>query len=506
MYSTLLRLFRLEQANSILKRILPGAESDHKAVNGMTTQFPIAQILLRISSNSLPDLTDGRLRFLPRDALYDIISADVVLEVLQSRPELPQEQRSDFAEIVGRISPAGACRCGRSLCTGGRITFAALLSLSKPELIDSVFQKPEKEICDASLPQKVWPSDGTNDLLEVLRETLSPDELNRFLHFTWQMRSPLMQKLVFRDPPTEEFEKLEYPANTTLPWTLLEDPIVLDEEETVGTERTTVYKIVVHPAHRQANELYGDLALKISDDYQAKRKYKQEVMANLRIPQHNRIVPLLAAFRHRGKFHLVLPWARGGNLADLFQNYSTPRNTVVDGQTSADWYSEEWLLAECLGLAEGLVAIHETPTSRQIHADIKPENILCFASNDDEDGGSFYLKLADFGEAQQVKTATGTIPVKRVPHTKTYRPPEHDTDEALQLNYDVWCLACVFLEFITWAIAGSEALNKFEADRLDESDHPKVSTAKGTVLQDTFFKKSAGELGTKETSAHQTGP
>jgi serine/threonine protein kinase len=236
--------------------------------------------------------------------------------------------------------------------------------------------------------------------------------------------------------------------------------------------------------------LDGPLALKISDDYQAESKYILEVAANLRTPTHERIVPLLSAFKHRGKFHLILPWASGGNLADLIQKYYTPGTKALDGQLAADWYSEEWLLAQCLGLAEGLDAIHQRSLLRQIHADIKPENILCFTPSD-KSSGPFTLKLADFGEAKEVNSDDGTILVKHVPHTKTYRPPEHDTDEVLSLNYDVWCLGCVFLEFITWAIAGSESKESFEDARLNERDDRKASTAKGTVLQDTFFKKAS---------------
>ncbi|ETS87205.1 hypothetical protein PFICI_01033 [Pestalotiopsis fici W106-1] len=230
---------------------------------------------------------------------------------------------------------------------------------------------------------------------------------------------------------------------------------------------------------------------------QAKKAYKREVRANCRAPRHDRIVPLLAAFKHREKFHLILPWARGGNLADLFQNYATSTETKTEEQQVADWYSERWLLAQCLGLADGLAAVHRTsdnpPTSAQIHADIKPENILCFALGE-ADHGPFDLKLADFGEAQEVDPETNTVPVKRVPHTKTYRPPEHDTDDILHLNYDVWCLACVFIELLTWAIAGSEAADKFELGRLAERDERKATTAGGNVFADTFFKKVSTRL------------
>jgi serine/threonine protein kinase len=54
-----------------------------------------------------------------------------------------------------------------------------------------------------------------------------------------------------------------------------------------------------------------------------KENYIHEIRANRRLRQHERIVPLLTAFKHRGNFHLITPWASGGSLADLLQKYET---------------------------------------------------------------------------------------------------------------------------------------------------------------------------------------
>ncbi|KAK6216302.1 hypothetical protein LQW54_003693 [Pestalotiopsis sp. IQ-011] len=249
------------------------------------------------------------------------------------------------------------------------------------------------------------------------------------------------------------------------------------------------------------NRMKGDLALKIfcdDDEEEAEKSYTREVVANLQAPQHDRVIPLLAAFKHLGKFHMILPWADGGNLADLFKNYTARGTPQKVGSEDAEWYSENWLLAECLGLADGLTSVHkpadEALTSAQIHADIKPENILCFTPTDGWPG--FTLKLADFGEARVVNGKAGTIPAQHVPHTKTYRPPEHDTNDEVNLNYDVWCLGCVFLEFITWAIAGSESLDKFQEDRLEERDEQ--VTVGGLSIQEVavpeHFSRTQSEM------------
>jgi serine/threonine protein kinase len=159
-------------------------------------------------------------------------------------------------------------------------------------------------------------------------------------------------------------------------------------------------------------------------------------------------------------------------------------------------YSEAWLLEQCWGLADALAIVHGFGDSAdgssiisQLHADIKPENILCFAVADEDGGGPFTLKLADFGEAQ--RASNNRVNTTSVPHTKTYRPPEHDIVNFLTLQYDIWCLGCVFLELITWAINGTKSLKDFENARFEERDDKRATVAKGNVRFDTFFKKKA---------------
>jgi serine/threonine protein kinase len=227
--------------------------------------------------------------------------------------------------------------------------------------------------------------------------------------------------------------------------------------------------------------------------------FQDEFKANQQAPRHDRIVPLLAAFKHRQKFHFIFPYASGGNLRELWETHSS---SEAPGTRPAEWYSPQWLVNECLGIAQSLVATHQ-PTSRtelgelcnlapQIHADIKPRNILCFETMKDGKK-SFTLKLADFGFARKVNE-TSTLDAQYVTHTKTYRPPEHDLEDSVRLNYDVWCLGCVYLEFVTWAVLGWSEVEKFGGERIDEVDDPHTSTAKGEDYEDTFFRKVARHL------------
>lgn len=227
------------------------------------------------------------------------------------------------------------------------------------------------------------------------------------------------------------------------------------------------------------------------------QRFTKELEANRFAPPHDRIVPVLAAFQHRHKCHLLFSWADGGSLEDFWRNFSPyPTEPSEGAESSAKWGCESWLLQECVGIAEALAAIHgfgnkdRTGYTRQIHADLKPENILCFLSKDGEHP-TMTVKLADLGEAIRLDDESHVKAEKAmVPHTKTYRPPEYNPVDLKNLNYDVWCLGCLYLDFITWFLDGWEAVETFGDSREDEGDDASIATADGPpVIEDIFFKR-----------------
>lgn len=168
---------------------------------------------------------------------------------------------------------------------------------------------------------------------------------------------------------------------------------------------------------------------------------------------------------------------------------------MLGARSDTHWYSPGWLLAECLGISKALAAIHQ-PGSHdstdqvkvpQLHLDIKSKNILCFRN----DQSSFSLKLADFGISRKARHDLTLGITGNSAHTNTYRSPEYDTEDHIWLNYDVWGLGCLYLEFITWAIAGYGAIDEFTQSRIGEKSDSRTSNAKGEDFEDTFFKKSA---------------
>ncbi|KAK4591672.1 hypothetical protein RGQ29_016203 [Quercus rubra] len=136
-----------------------------------------------------------------------------------------------------------------------------------------------------------------------------------------------------------------------------------------------------------------------------------------------------------------------------------------------------------LGIARGLMYLHEECSMQIIHCDIKPQNILL----DD----FFTAKISDFGLAkllmnQQTRTLTG------IRGTKGYVAPEWFRNTPVSIKVDVYsfgvmlleiicCRRCVVVEMeraailIDWAY---ECYSRGKVERLVESDEEAISDMK----------------------------
>ncbi|KAK2001141.1 hypothetical protein LX36DRAFT_737070 [Colletotrichum falcatum] len=230
-----------------------------------------------------------------------------------------------------------------------------------------------------------------------------------------------------------------------LPWIYAED-----HNRSLSGQVSFIKKIQIHPDHHKPRRI-PELA---------ERSFNKEVEGNRRT-SHPRIVPLLSAFRHRS--------------------------------TEVPWYSDRWMADQCFGIADAVAAVHgyrdqtqsDVPTSEaQFHHDIKPENIVCYK---DEETSSYTLKLTDFGLSEALERGASFRQDQAV-KSKTYRPPEADIpDSHIGHTWDVWCLGCLYLDFITWVLLGWTELNNFVEMRLAEVDDANVDPVYYLVEEDVFF-------------------
>lgn len=180
---------------------------------------------------------------------------------------------------------------------------------------------------------------------------------------------------------------------------------------------------------------------------------------------HKHLVSLLAAFQKGKDYYLLFHWAER-DLKNFWKH--TDPGSALDKQRLS------WMFEQLRGIADGLQHIHNYQESHQTlsasrgesmfgrHGDIKPENMLLYKrKNDPNDKG--IIQLSDFGLARfhSENSRSAIRPSKLQGCSPTYRPPEVDFKEGkVSRAYDIWSLACVLLEFITWQLGGWDLLDQ----------------------------------------------
>lgn len=424
---------------------------------------------------------------------------------------LDNGQLNELAEYI--CPEQSQCsRCGRGNCTGRRIIFATLVWIARQDLVPFLLE-PRPQVCDSDLPfrdtktketQTTWPREFLEQMTLIDRQLFDQVQL--------QLRSPFLE-LIWPQDTTE----LTVEDAVTLPWTSFRAVRM----SSPGTP-SEVGEVQIHPDHHalvslSALSLYllhcnqGDMkghmmfycladhrvgvqqghvnlfALKVFENNRiGTAAFKSEFRAYQKMHKHDKITPLLAAFRHKQRFCLVFPWAHGGNLEEFWASH-----------TMDEQYSVEWVMRESLELADGLATLHGFTGSGNIgnstfassaallHADIKPTNILCFQI---EGKQTLSLKLADFGLSREVNPDS-KLDSNSLLQTKTYRAPEQDVEQEVSLKSDVWSLGCLFLEFITWCLVGSQGVAMFSKQREREYDDPEATNAIGETYGNLFFMK-----------------
>ncbi|KAF4783994.1 hypothetical protein HER10_EVM0002756 [Colletotrichum scovillei] len=456
------------------------------------TRDDIACILMR---SSCQDLNDKRNRFVPRGSLVSQLDHKKVSSLLGTLIPSDTAKVADIAHFISPDNQKG-CLCDDALCTGLRIIFATLFILGKPEVILDIYQS-SVHICDGAWPCNdptlpTYSSRAAEALREVL-QALDAHNEELFHQLQWQMRSPHFSKSS-TNTSKQPYRLLH--NEITLPWSELNM-----QGEILDGQVSFVQKISIHRDHHDfsdhAKTPVEHFALKVTDKEHttkaAETSFINEIAANQRTT-HPRITPLLSAFKHRNRYYLLFPWADGDSLYELWRKHGLHH---ISTEHCPPWYSVRWMIDQCYYIADALATVHGydsceggRSSEAQLHLDIKPENVVCFQKSHDGKV-SYDLKLTDFGLSKPFNRSSPSRPRQKA-ETKTYRPPERDTDlgkSVVDEPFDIWCLGCLFLDFITWAIEGWGGVESFRESRLLETDEDDVDPEFPPVLEDTFFKK-----------------
>ncbi|KAL9562654.1 hypothetical protein ACKAV7_013218 [Fusarium commune] len=205
--------------------------------------------------------------------------------------------------------------------------------------------------------------------------------------------------------------------------------------------------------------------------------WEKEVRAlwNMRGFDQRHIVKFITAFRREDEHYLILEWADGGNLRNLWDR--------LEHHLTAELVKDAF--EQLLGLSEALSQVHnpkeEESNIHFRHGDLKPENILWFKDSTDP-GKIGTLKIGDWGLAKQHQDLTQVRTKQTTTSfgTRLYEPPEEETVKnntllVPDLNnpngkaarkrsrlYDVWAMGCIWLEFLIWLMYGRYGLTRFK--------------------------------------------
>ncbi|MBA0735868.1 hypothetical protein Gogos_019671, partial [Gossypium gossypioides] len=157
---------------------------------------------------------------------------------------------------------------------------------------------------------------------------------------------------------------------------------------------------------------------------QGEQEFKAEVTA-IGPTNHKNLVHLLGYFNEGQNRLLVYEYMRNGSLAKFLFEISRP-----------NWYERTRI---ALGIAEGLCYLHEQCSSRILHCDIKPENILL----DD----TFSARISDFGLSKLLKKYQSRT-TTAIRGTKGYVAPEWFKNVAITIKVDVYSYDTSLLEVI----------------------------------------------------------
>jgi serine/threonine protein kinase len=212
--------------------------------------------------------------------------------------------------------------------------------------------------------------------------------------------------------------------------------------------------------------------LKSSDP--AEFRKEAGILKEISKKNHPHLIKLLATFHINRAYHLMFPYA-DGNLRKYWEDH--PKSSWSSGVVL-------WSLKQMWGLASGLEAIHNFDTSYNgyqldapllgntehifygRHGDIKPENILWFKELEGTDEGGILI-ITDFGLGRfHGRDSRSNIDPRDVASTPTYEPPEYALQMPVSRAYDVWSLACLYLEFVTWLLGGATMVERFADARM----------------------------------------
>lgn len=440
--------------------------------------------------------------FVPRDKLFCIMTPERVCLVIASLKCCDKLSSGEKEEFVRGVCVGGTVRCPERCL---KLLAALIGSEIQEKFVDFI----EDGVTDSCLPFEFVPENPNHVRCQVPKHQHATMNDRRFrqrqLFCQWACT---LSAPYFKRPPHGHAHYIlgdndvlpiiqEQPRGPSeVPFRKTKSSEVPDSKEG-GFSHVQCVKF--HPSHFE----FGSYSIRCGKNeehlFALKRLFAHDVdsfnkeLASLLSFQDRddmHLIRLLVTFEVKrvseqghesSTFYLVFPWAEG----DLW-HFWRMHQTIDDRIPRCVWMAEQ-----CHRLAVALMCVHN---ERELHlrrfqdvkkdehdlygrhGDVKAENILYFETEN-------ILVMADFGLGRlHTKISRSNQDPKTLERTATYRAPEFDTSQGkISRSCDIFSLGCMFLEFVTWYLAGWDSVfEEFPNYRLEKDIYD--------FLSDTFFQ------------------
>ncbi|KAL1538813.1 non-specific serine/threonine protein kinase [Salvia divinorum] len=178
---------------------------------------------------------------------------------------------------------------------------------------------------------------------------------------------------------------------------------------------------------------------------QALEDFKAEILL-LSSLQHRNVIKLLGYCTHRDEKLLVYEFMENRSLETFIAQHQHPR---------LQWLLWSVRFKVILGIARGLVYLHQDSGLRVIYRDLKSRNILLDADMNPKITGFEFSRTLEENQQELETTETAWT-------TSSYMPPEYLEQGKLSLKSDVYSFGIIVLEIVSgkrvWNIAYGEAM------------------------------------------------
>ncbi|KAF2465828.1 kinase-like protein [Lindgomyces ingoldianus] len=420
--------------------------------------------------------------FVPDCELKKLITVEVVTPILQ--------------KILPSTADARINDLAKSICESAPRLFATLGYIKKEHEILPLL---EEQVSDEDFPFQLK----------------HPQPLGSHYALQGKGGKDIISLAKWNDEVSEEFQRCQWwmmaPNFNEGSHYILDDNAMLpftERREISKGGYSRVHFAKIHPSHhnfsgvKRSDSEGCHVAIKELSTANHEDIFKKETaffatLAKKRNQPHPHLINLLATYQWKGKYHLMFPHAK-----ENLESYWRHTKPVFDEDTM------RWWLKQLAGLVSGLLEIHEsriqTPPGTTSapegsgssirlkrgeekygrHGDIKPENILWFPPSSASDNPGGILTIADFGLSRfHGRDTRSNVDWSQIKSSPTYEPPELKLHKPVSRAYDMWSLACILLEFATWALKGQEGNENFSSNRSCPDSNPDLRE----LSNDEFF-------------------